>query len=536
MMLRAAQGRRLSRATAGARGIVAALACAILSGCLFPAMGPNYKRPVVPLPTNYRIESTEAVDVVNTEWWKGFGDENLNALIATALASNSDILIAAAHIQAFDGRLETTNSHYFPQLGYDVGLERDQRSQEVPELLRIGQPITFNQWKYMATISYEVDLWGRVRRSYEAGRAELLSSAQARHTVMLTVVTSVASTYIQLLELDRQLEIAKETLASFQTSVDLLDKKFHGGSATDIEVAKARADLDDQAAVIPQIEKDIAFLEDQLSTLVGHNPGPIPRGRLDKLTLETVPGAIPSDVLYRRPDVLGAEQDLVAANAKIGIAKTGYFPTFALTSSYGQSSDQTQWLLAKTARTGFLAIDLIGPIFTFGKVEGEVREARAETKAETEKYQQTIQTALREVDQALVYNQKARERLALLNQHVEDLRNVDRLTRLRYQGGKFTDLDVQDADRKLLNSENEQISGVMDEYSALVAVFKAMGGGWMTELDKQKAQQDKDNKKAQHDKKDEQDKKTASNASAAKLSASDDARNPTATTKDVTSP
>jgi multidrug efflux system outer membrane protein len=499
-----------------ARAVAAALACAALSGCLFPAMGPNYKRPVVPLPTNYRIESTEASDVVNTEWWKGFGDENLNELIATALKSNSDILIAAAHIQAFDGRLETTNSHFFPQLGYDVGLERDERSQEVPELLRIGQPITFNQWKYLGTISYEADLWGRVRRSYEAGRAELLSSEQARHTVMLTVVTSVASTYIQLLELDRQLEIAKDTLASFQTSVDLLDKKFHGGSATDIDVAKARADLDDQAAVIPEMEKDIAFLEDQLSTLVGRNPGPIPRGRLDKLTLETIPGGIPTDVLYRRPDVLGAEQDLVAANAKIGIAKTGYFPSLSLTSSFGQSSDQIQWLLAKTARTGVLAIDLIGPIFTFGKVQGEVREARAETKAQTERYQQTIQTALREVDQALVYNQKARERLALLNQHVDELRNVDRLTRLRFQGGKFTDLDVQDADRKLLNSENEQIQGVMDEYSALVAVFKALGGGWMAEQDKK-------------DKKDQQDKKTASNASAAGVSAS--APNPTSTTK-----
>ena len=509
MMLRVRQ-RRLSQTPAGARGTVAVLVCAFLSGCIFPAMGPNYKRPAVTLPTSYRIESTEAADIVNTAWWKAFGDEYLNALIAQALATNSDILIAAAHIQAFDGRLETTNSHFFPQLGYDVGFERDQRSQEVPELLRIGQPVTFNQWKYMATISYEADLWGRVRRSYEAGRAELLSSEQARHTVMLTVVTTVASTYVQLLELDRQLEIAKGTLASFQSTVALLDKKYHGGSATDIDVAKARAELDDQAAVIPQLERDIAFLENQLSTLVGHDPGPVPRGRFDGLTLEAVPGGIPADVLTRRPDVLSAEQDLVAANASIGIAKTGYFPNFSLTSAFGQSSDQTEWLLAKTARTGVLAIDLIGPVFTFGKVAGEVREARAETKAQTERYLQTIQNALREVDDALVYNQKARERVTALDMHVADVRNVDRLAKLRYQGGKYTDLDVLEADRKVLNSENEEIQGVMDEYSALVSVFKAMGGGWMAE----------------------QDKKTASNAGAAKPPASDNTQNPTAT-KDV---
>jgi outer membrane protein, multidrug efflux system len=469
------------------RAVWICLAAGALTGCLFPAMGPDYKRPKPPLPTAWRVDASESADLVNAQWWKGFGDENLNTIISQALVSNADLLIATARVEEFAAKLETNNSHYFPQIGYDVGLERDQRSQEVPELLRIGQPITFNQWKYMATISYEADLWGRVRRSYEAARAQLLSTEEARHTVMLTVATTVANTYIQMLEADRRLEIARQTLESFEATLALTDKRFHGGSATDIDVARARADLEDQAAVIPELERNVAFLEDQLSTLIGLNPGPMPRGRLDQLALMPVPEGIPADVLTRRPDVRAAEQDLVAANATIGIAKTEYFPTFSLTSAFGQSSDQTQWLLAKTARTGILAIDFIGPIVTFGRVEGDVRKAKAQTKVETARYLQTIQNALREVDDALVFNEKSRARLAALKRHVLAVQEVDRLAKLRYKGGSYTELDVYIADRKVLASQNEEIHAVLDEYLALVSVFKAMGGGWMFEQDKNMA-------------------------------------------------
>jgi len=447
-------------------------------------MGPDYKRPKVPLPTAWRVDLKEAADVTNTAWWKAFGDDDLNNLINQALASNLDILIAAARVEEFGGKLESVNSHFFPNIGYDVGFERDQRSNEVPELLRPGQPTTFNQWRYEGTISYEFDLWGRVRRSYEASRAQLLSTEDARHTVMLTVATSVASTYIELLERDRELELAKQTLASFQASLGLTEQKYHGGSATDIDVARVRAELEDQAAAIPDVERQIAILEDSLCTLIGLDPGPIPRGRLDKLVLLPIPEGIPADVLTRRPDVLAAEQNLIAANAAIGIAKTEYFPTFALTSFYGQSSDQTQWLLAKTARTGVLAIDFIGPIFTFGRVEGDVKKAKAQTKAETDRYLQTIQNALREVDDALISSEKSKARVAALDRHVAAQQDVDRLAKIRFKGGSFTDLDVLAADRKVYAAQNEEIYGVRDEYLALISVYKAMGGGWMVEHDK----------------------------------------------------
>jgi multidrug efflux system outer membrane protein len=303
----------------------------------------------------------------------------------------------------------------------------------------------------------------------------------------LTVVTTIANTYIELLVADRALEIAQQTLDSFKTTLTVTEKKWHGGSATEIDVERARADMEDQAAVIPDLERQIAFLEDQLSTLSGSNPGPIPRGRLDKLVLAQVPGGIPADVLTRRPDVLVAEHNLVAANATIGIAKTEYFPTFSLTSAYGQSSDETEWLLAETARTGILAIDFIGPILSFGRIEGDVKKAKAVTKGEQERYLQTIQNALREIDDALVYNQKSRVRLAALDRHVGALQKADDLSAVRYKGGSYTDLEVLEADRRVLGAQNEEIHGVLDEYLALVSVYKALGGGWMVQEDKELA-------------------------------------------------
>lgn len=467
-----------------------------LSGCLFPPMGPDYKRPDVPLPSAWRVDPTEADEIANTEWWKAFGDEHLTALIDQALVTNSDLLIAAARIEEFNGKLETSNSQYFPQIGYDVGLERDQRSQEVPELLRIGQPVTFNQWKYNATISYEFDLWGRVRRSYEATRAQLMSTREARHTVMLTVVTTVAADYVQLLATDRELEIAQQTLESLQSTLNLTEQKYHGGSSTDIDVARARAEAEDQAAVIPDIERRVAWLEDSLSSLLGRNPGPVPRGRLEQLVLTPVPGGIPADILARRPDVLSAEQNLIAANAAIGIAKTEYFPTFSVMSFFGQASDQTPWLLAKTARTGVLNVDFIGPLLTFGRIEGDIKKAKAQTKGERERFIQTVQNALKEVDDSLVYDQKARLRMAALDRHVAALAEADRLAKQRFKGGSYTNLDVYDADRKLLNAQNESIYGVLDEYLALVSVYKAMGGGWMMAEDKRLAAKNGDDKHA----------------------------------------
>ena len=474
------KGGILPRLRAASLGLLATFA---LGGCITPPVGPDYKRPVAPLPAMWRIDPAEAADVTNTAWWKEFGDEDLNSLISEALVANSDLLIAAARIEQFDGKLEVSNAHKYPQFGLEAGFLRNYRSLEVPEELRPGQPATYNVMKIGPTINFEFDLWGKVRRANEAARAELLSTKEARHTVMLTVVTTVASNYIQLLEMDRELALAQQTLDSLNKALDLTDQKYRGGSATLLSVGKVRAEVEDQTAAIPQLERSIASLENGLSTLVGRNPGPIKRGRLDKLVLTSVPQGVPSDVLIRRPDVLVAEQNLVAANARIGVAKSEYFPTIPLTGMYGVSSDLTRWLLARDAGSGFYDIEIIGPLLSFGRVQGEVRKARAEAKENVERYLQTVRVALQEVNDALVTDVDSKTRLAALNRRVAALREVDQLTQMRFEGGESTLLDVLDSDRQVYAAQSQETQGIGDEYIALISVYKAMGGGWMVEQD-----------------------------------------------------
>jgi len=459
------------------------VASAALASCAVPAVGPNYKRPDVVVPASWRVDAGEAAAATNARWWQGLGDADLDGLVGEALAANADLLIAAARVDEFAAKLEGERSHYFPQVGYDASFKRDQRSKEVPELLQPGQPPTFNQYGFGGTVGYEFDFWGRMRRANEAARAELLSSQEARHTVMLTVVANVASSYVELLELDNELAMAQQQLASLRDSLALTQQKFAGGSATDLDVARARADLAEQAAVIPELERAIATLENGLSTLVGRNPGRIQRGSIDKLKLIAVPQGVPSDVLTRRPDVMAAEAALRAANARIGVAKGEYFPKFALTGYLGQSSDLVRWLLAKTATAGLLDLDLAGPILSFGKVQGTVREARAVTRQEEQRYLQAVRNAVAEVDNALVFNAKATEHLTAVGEQLAARRQVASLSQARFEGGSGTNLDVLNAQRGVYEARVLQGQGMRDQYLALIAVYKALGGGWMVAED-----------------------------------------------------
>lgn len=473
-----------------ARGAVGMLACALLAalgGCVTPPVGPDYHRPAVPLPESWRVPPTEAEDVVNTAWWNRFGDAHLQALVHEALTANLDLKIAASRVQRFAGKLEHSEAQRFPELGYEVSALRNQRSQEVPELLRPGQPPIYNEYKYGLTASWEIDLWGKIRRLNESARAELLSTKEARHTVMLTVVTAVASTYVQLLVNDRDLELARQRVSSLKETVKLLDEKQRGGSATLLQVEHARAELEEEAAQVPQIERRTANLENALSILVGRSPGPVERGTLAALELPPIPAGVPSDVLTRRPDILAAEQTLVAANARIGVAKSQYFPSLALTSMYGYSSDLTQWLFAETAHTGLSQALLLGPLLSFGRIEGQVREARAEARENVYRYLQSVQTALQEVNDSLVYDVKAKERYAALDRRVEALKKFRALSNQRFEGGESTYLDVLDADRQVYEGEEQQNQGKGDEFLALISVYKAMGGGWMVAEDKNAA-------------------------------------------------
>lgn len=479
-------------APAGPRVRGIALACAaaatLLSGCT--TLGPDYVRPDVPLPQAWRSELVDAKDVVNTAWWHAFGDPALDALIQTSIDANKDLMLATLRVEQFDAHLQISRADRYPQVGYDVSAERRRYSEERPVLLPRGLEPLQNAFELGTTLSWELDLWGRVKRANESALADLMASEDARRAVMLTVVTSVATSYIQLVALDRELALARETHDNRGKALLLVQDKYEGGAATRLDVAQAKAAVYEVAVEIPELEGQVAMLENAMSVLLGRNPGPIERSSLATLALPPVPQGIPSDVLSRRPDVLEAEQALISANARIGVAKAQYFPTISLTGLLGLGSNDLDNLLQSSARTGSIGAGLLGTIFDGGRIKGDIRETEAIQKQMLVEYQQAVQTALREVEDALVFRAKAGEVAAMGKQQVDALRDALELSDLRYDGGQSSYLDVLDAQQELYEAQDQQVSRRRDTYLALVAIYKAMGGGWMVAQDQERSRQD----------------------------------------------
>jgi len=452
---------------------------AALSGCM---MGPNYQRPAVDTPQTWRFEDKEAKDAANTAWWEQFNDPVLNDLIRTALKENKDVKIAAARVEEFMGRYGFTRAALFPQIGAGAGYGRQRVSELTgPSPLEdTGANATFNSSQLFLNASWEIDLWGKLRRATEAARAELLSTEEARRTVILTLVSSVASTYIDLRDLDKQLEIAQQTAKSREESYDLFQKRFQGGVISELELNQVKSEYEQALSTIPQFEKNIAQVENFLSTLLGRNPGQIARGKtVDQLTLPAVPAGLPSDILVNRPDIRQAEQNLIAANANIGVAKSLYFPSISLTGLFGWASNDLDDLFKGPSKTWSWAVPAAMPIFTAGAIAGQVRSAEAIQQQTLISYEQSIQTAFREVEDALIGQKKTREQIVAQGQQVGSLRNYARIARLRYDNGYTSYIEVLDAERSLFNAELSytQTQGVL--FLSLINLYKAMGGGWV---------------------------------------------------------
>lgn len=468
------------------RVLPALCAVALLAGC---TLGPDYKRPDVPLPPAWRAEVIDTADLANTEWWHAFGDADLDRLIETALAYNKDLTLASLRIEQFEARFQISDAASYPQVTYSAAGQRERRSQERPNGLLPGTSPSLSNYEISSTITWELDLWGRVRRANEAARAELLQTQEARRGVMLSVVAGVATSYVQLVDLDKHLALAQQALKNRRDALDLLEKKYQGGSTTKIVVEQMRAVVEATAAEIPNIERDIAVLENALSGLLGQNAAAIRRQKIDSLALPQMPLGVPADVLARRPDVMAAEQNLVAANARIGVAKTEYFPVISLNAILGLGADDVSWLFTETARTGNYGAGLVGPIFSGGRIEGDIKEAEALQKQASVRFQQSVQQALLEVESALVSRSKAGQREESLARQVGVLRGVSDLTRLRYEGGQSTLVDVLDAEQRVYTAEAQQVQSRRDTLLALISVYKAMGGGWMVEREKRLAPQ-----------------------------------------------
>jgi multidrug efflux system outer membrane protein len=453
----------------------------IVSGC---AIGPDYLRPTVAVPQAWMTKDGVSPDVINTAWWKQFQDPVLDGLIETALRENKDLLIAAARVEEFLGLYAETRSALFPQIGAGASGGRQRVTKETPNDLSPGTRTAFNNYNAILNASWELDIWGRIRRSTEAARADLVATEEGRRGVVLSLVAAVATTYIDLRSLDRQLEIAIDTAASRKASYELFLMRFQGGIISDLQLSQVLSQYEESLAVIPSIEKSIAFTEHSLSLLLGRNPGAITRGRaLAKLALPEVPEGLPSTLLERRPDILQAEQNLIAANARIGVARSLYFPTISLTGYRGSESSHLSDLFSGPARIWSYAGQATMPLFTAGRIAGLVRASEAVRQQTLLQYEQAIQNAFRDVEDSLIDRMKTRERLDAQARQLEALRTYARVSRERFDEGYTSYIEVLDAERSLFNVELDYTQTQAVLLTSVVNIYKAMGGGWVSEAD-----------------------------------------------------
>lgn len=461
---------------------LAPLMSTILVSILMAActVGPNYHRPVVQTPSAYRDLSenpqaqAQAASFADLPWWQVFQDPQLQELIRTALKENYDLQLATERITAARAQVAITRSSQFPQVqgNAEFGGGKDAATRA-----------KFNILGLTADAAFQVDLFGRLRRATEAARAQLLATQDARNTVVLTLVSDVASDYFQLLDLDLQLRITQDTIKTQEESVKLTQLRLDHGVATRLDVLQAQQVLDSANAQVPDLQRQIGQEEDAISILLGHYPENVPRGRpLSEQPLPPeVPSGMPSTLLERRPDIRQVEQQLIAANAEIGVAKAAFFPQISLTGAgggaFGRSSLFSS-LMSSQAGIWSYGAQVSQPIFTGGGLRGNLRLAESQHRQELIAYQQVIQLAFRDVSDALIGYQKLHEVRVAQETTVKDLQDTVDTSLVRYRGGITTYLEVLDGQRSLFNAELSLAQARGSEYQSLVQLYKALGGGW----------------------------------------------------------
>ncbi|KAF5050730.1 Outer membrane protein OprM [anaerobic digester metagenome] len=459
------------------RNLVLAFMLALMgAGC---TLGPDYVRPDLDMPSSWRVDDREAKDLADTAWWGQFGDPVLDGLIDTALKENKDLLIAAKRVEEFEARYGIVRADLFPQVGAGASYTREQVTREAENKPASGVATLTETYSTSLNAAWEIDLWGRIRRSTEAARAQLMATEEARRGVILTLVSDVASAYVNLRGLDRQLEIARDTVGSREESFRIFQERYDGGIISLLELTQNKSQYEEALSRIPPIERAIALQENGLAVLLGQNPGPIPRGlTIDELTAPAITAGLPSDLLERRPDVRQAEQTLVAANAQIGVAKAAYFPAISLTGLFGFASDDLTDLFRSSAQVWNYSAPLTVPIFTAGKISGGVKAAEAVQQQAVIAYMQSVQNAFREVNDALADQLQTGLQLEALGRQVGSLRQYDEIARLRYDEGYTDFLTVLDAERSLFNAELSHTQTRVQFHQARIGLYKAVGGGW----------------------------------------------------------
>jgi multidrug efflux system outer membrane protein len=456
-------------------GILAALV--LEAGCM---MGPKYKRPTVDVPQEYRApapqQSAQASSLGNEQWWQVYQDPVLTQLIHTAIAQNYDVRIAAARVLEAQAQVGITRSNQFPS----ASVGADIYSQQNAKVTNVFPAYQVNAGELNLSVIWNLDFWGKYRRQTEAARAQMLASEWGQRAVISSLVANVATAYFQLRALDSQLEISKRTLASRQQSLKLTEFLESHGSNSGLDVSQSEQLVYTASETIPDLERQIQQQENVLSVLLGENPQSIPRGRVltEQPVPDNVPAGLPSELLERRPDIRQAEENVVAANAQIGVAKAAFFPSFSLTGTGGLESNALNRFLSQPSQTWFAAFSVSQPLFEGGRLRSGLKLARAQWQETVLSYQQTVQNAFEQVSNSLVASQKDREFREQQELLTQAARQTNQLSEVLYKNGGASYLQVLTSETNYFSAELNLVQAQLNERLALVQLYQSLGGGW----------------------------------------------------------
>lgn len=451
-----------------------AAACTLLLGC---AVGPNYKRPNVAVPNTYYAASAtaEAHSLADAPWWEVFNDPVLTDLIKQALENGYDARIAAWRVEEARARYGISQSFYYPQLDYAANANRRH-----PNRILDAGSTERDYYNANVGLSWELDLWGRIRRLNEAAKAEYLATEEARRGVLLSLISDVATAYFQLRELDSELEIAQRTTVAFQDTFHLFSRRLEEGAASGLEPARAQASLGSVAAAVPEIEREIVARENQLNFLLGRSPQPIARPAAMPSPPPDIPAGIPAQLLQRRPDIREVEQLLISANAQVGVAQANFFPTLSLTGLFGNVSTDLDDLFS-SGKSWSISGGFLGPLFQGGRLVREKQVAKAQWEQAKIRYEAAVNNALGEVSTALTDRLKFAEATKQRSLSVDSYREAVRYADTRYISGRSSYYEVLEAQQQLFPAEITLAQSQLRQLLAVVDLYRALGGGWMTE-------------------------------------------------------
>lgn len=460
-----------------------------ISSC---TLHPRYERPQMDTPVTWRFSPSEAQDYANLSWWRHLGDEVLDEYIQEALANNQNLLQAIYRVDDYVARLGIVRSQLYPQLSADVDAGRNKVSTTLAPIVADNQAVS-NAYTGLLNASYLVDIWGKIRSASEAARAQMLAQVQNRRTVVLTLVSAVASSYVNLRRLDKQLVIAYETLKARNEAYYLAVVRYDLGLTSEIQVEQAKAEVESTQVAIIRLELEIALEEDALSVLLGKPPAAITRGKdLDGLVMPiTVPVFSPAELFNQRPDILSSEQELIAANANIGVARARFFPDISLVGSIGTESSFFRQLFQSPSNVWQYGMTLLQEIFTGGRLTSGLKLSKAQKMEQLYSYESVVLNAFKEVNDALIAHEKTLEILVVQQERVQTLGAYFHLATLRYAEGETDYLTFLDAERQFFNAQLECAGAQGNSFIALIDIYKSLGGGWVREADQESLQMNK---------------------------------------------